>query len=646
MSIKKKLLVPYAIGILALCFCVAIAAYFVIDGELDRLAGEEIKRGLAVAEDSVKENCIQLQTLGAVAAKQPAWIAAVKNKDKAAVRALAKDLMQSGGIDVVTVSDSMGTVIARGHSEKAGDNVLNQPNVERAIKGEATGGIESGTVVKLTFRAGYPITSEGKVVGVITLGLDTLSNHKFVDKVKSLTGLEYTIFDGDVRYSTTVTKSGLRTVGTKMDNKAITNLVLERGENFFGNLSVLGNNYKTYYVPLKNSAGKICGMIVSARLNDDIAAAKMKLLFMIGFPVVIVGGVVVTVGYFAIRHFTNSIERVVAALADISQGEGDLTRRLPVESNDEIGRLSQCFNAFVEKIQVTIRLIAENASTLAGASTELTATASQMAQGADASARESAAVAAAAEEMSVNMQSVSGSTDQMSSNVRVVAAAVEELTASIGEIAKSAEQAARVAGEAASLSSNSNMEILELGAAADQIGKVTEVIEEIAEQTNLLALNATIEAARAGESGKGFAVVATEVKELAKQTAAATEDIRRRIEGIQTSTGKTVTAIASISEVIEKVSDVSRTIASAVEEQSITTKEIAKNIAQTSSAAETVARGVSETALAGREISRNIVLVDQAAKQSANGASNTQEAGAELSRLAERLQGMVRQFKA
>jgi methyl-accepting chemotaxis protein len=140
-------------------------------------------------------------------------------------------------------------------------------------------------------------------------------------------------------------------------------------------------------------------------------------------------------------------------------------------------------------------------------------------------------------------------------------------------------------------------------------------------------------------------VVATEVKELAKQTATATEDIRRRIEGIQDSTGGAVKSIGDISEVIAKVNDVSRTIASAVEEQTITTKEIAQNISQTSTAAESVSKGVAESASASREISRNIAGVDQAAKQTAQGASQTQTASQELSQLAETMQTLVSQFR-
>jgi len=212
-------------------------------------------------------------------------------------------------------------------------------------------------------------------------------------------------------------------------------------------------------------------------------------------------------------------------------------------------------------------------------------------------------------------------------------------------VSKSAERAAGVADNAAQLVSTSNSQIGELGGAADEIGKVIEVIQDIAEQTNLLALNATIEAARAGDAGKGFAVVATEVKELAKQTASATEDIRKRIKGIQGSSGRAVKSISDISDVVKQVNELSRMIASAVEEQSITTKEIARNMVQSSTAAQMVSRGVAESATATHEITRNIVGVDQAARQSAQGAAQTQTTGRELSSVAEQLQGLVGQFK-
>ena len=345
------------------------------------------------------------------------------------------------------------------------------------------------------------------------------------------------------------------------------------------------------------------------------------------------------------RMIVKPIKRTVDMIKDIAQGEGDLTRRLDASAKDEIGELARWFNAFVEKLQGIIKQIAGNAKTLAGSSTELSATASQLASGAEETTNQSGTVASAAEEMATNMNNMAAATEQMTTNVKTVAAATEQMTASISEIAKNAEQASIVAGNAAEMAQSSNQVIGKLGSAADEIGKVIQVIQDIAEQTNLLALNATIEAARAGDAGKGFAVVATEVKELAKQTAEATEDIRGRIEGIQSSTGEAIKSIGSISEVIQQVNEISRTIASAVEEQSVTTKEIAQNVAQTSSAAETVSVGVTQSAMASKEITQNIAGVDQAAKQTAQGAAQTQIAGAELSKLAEELQMLVGQFQ-
>jgi methyl-accepting chemotaxis protein len=378
--------------------------------------------------------------------------------------------------------------------------------------------------------------------------------------------------------------------------------------------------------------------------NKMTSASNMANTLVISFAVVgiflgLVLAIVIT------RMIVKPINRTVNMIKDIAQGEGDLTKRLDASAKDEIGDLARWFNTFVEKLQGIIKQIAGNAKTLAGSSTELSATANQLASGAEETTNQSGTVASAAEQMAANMNNMAAATEQMTTNVKTVAAATEEMTASISEIAKNAEQASTVAGNAATMAQSSNETIGQLGNAADEIGKVIQVIQDIAEQTNLLALNATIEAARAGDAGKGFAVVATEVKELAKQTAEATEDIRGKIEGIQSSTGLAVKSIGSISEVIQQVNEISRTIASAVEEQSVTTKEIAQNVAQTSSAAETVSVGVTQSAMASKEITQNIAGVDQAAKQTAQGAAQTQTAGVELSKLAEELQTLVGQFK-
>ncbi|MBN2021306.1 MAG: methyl-accepting chemotaxis protein [Pirellulales bacterium] len=362
--------------------------------------------------------------------------------------------------------------------------------------------------------------------------------------------------------------------------------------------------------------------------------------------IVLVGtAFLLVVFWWVARSITRPLDRTIALLKDIAQGEGDLTRRLDASGKDELSRLGKWFNTFVDKLQGIIRDVAGDAANVSTSSGKLASTAADMAQGADQMSRQSATVASAAEEMSINMVNMSASTEEMTANVKTVADAVKEMTASIAEIAKNAEQASSVAGNAARLAESSNENIGQLGVAAVEIGKVIETIQDIAEQTNLLALNATIEAARAGDAGKGFAVVATEVKELAKQTAEATEDIRARIEGIQSSADGAVKSINEISLVIQEVNGVSKTIASAVEEQSATTNEIARNISETSDAAQIVATGVAESASATQEIAKNVGQMDHAVKQTAQGAGLTQEASGELTEVAGRLQTLVGQFK-
>ena len=160
---------------------------------------------------------------------------------------------------------------------------------------------------------------------------------------------------------------------------------------------------------------------------------------------------------------------------------------------------------------------------------------------------------------------------------------------------------------------------------------MVKVITSIAQQTNLLALNATIEAARAGDAGKGFAVVANEVKELARQTAAATEDISQKIDAIQHDTRSAMDAIAQISAVIDQISALQNTTASAVEEQTATTNEIARN--------------ASEVAKGGSEIARNVTSVSETARHTAQGAGNVLDSAKELARLAADLNRVVEQFR-
>ncbi len=375
-------------------------------------------------------------------------------------------------------------------------------------------------------------------------------------------------------------------------------------------------------------------------ISDRRVAVLKNIQYVAGAVALVV---FITVIMYIRRRVVRPLKSALAVANAVAAG--DLTQTCPVSTNHEVGQLSEALNKMCVDLKGMVRGILENSHSLKGSAGNLDTTATQLNVGANETTQQSATVAAAAEEMSVNMANMASSTEQMSGNVKTVSNSVGEMTSAIGEVARSAEQAANVADNAARLAETSNTKIAHLGSAADEIGKVIEVIQDIAEQTNLLALNATIEAARAGDAGKGFAVVATEVKELAKQTGDATEDIRQRIESIQESTTEAVTSISEIAEEVGKVNEASRTIASAVEEQSITTKEIAQNVAQAASGTESVSMGVSETATATREVTENISKVDQNAKRTCGDAEQTQTASETIANLAEELQSLVGQFK-
>ncbi len=353
--------------------------------------------------------------------------------------------------------------------------------------------------------------------------------------------------------------------------------------------------------------------------------------------------VVPTVSILLARRLTKPISRTVDVIEVMSTG--DLTKRIEIESHDELGDLGHGFNAFADKLQSTMRGLKDDTTTLSESADDLMNTASRLSDAAAKSTTQSVTVAAAAEEMSVNMNNMADSTRQVSSTISGTANALGQMEETITEIARSAERSAQVAGDVAKLTAESNQEIGSLGTSAEEIGKVIEVIQDIADQTNLLALNATIEAARAGEAGKGFAVVATEVKELAKQTASATEDIRGKIEAIQGTTGDVINSIEQITKGIDSVNEVTRSIASAVEEQSITTKEMSNNVSDVASAAETIAIGVEQSAEASREISVNIAGMRSGAKQASASAAKTRIGSNELSSIAERLDVLMKEFQ-
>ena len=309
----------------------------------------------------------------------------------------------------------------------------------------------------------------------------------------------------------------------------------------------------------------------------------------------------------------------VEVVLDVVQSavDGDFTRELDISGDDAVGQLAGGLSSLLGTLRDSMASIGQTADALGVAAEQLTILSQGMGDGASVTSDKAA--------------SASSSSSEVSASIQTVASAAEEMTASIREIAQNATEAASVATGAVGVASQAQDTVASLGESSAEIGQVIKVITSIAQQTNLLALNATIEAARAGDAGKGFAVVANEVKELAKETAKATEDIGRKIEAIQGDTSGAVSAISEISEVIGRINDIQTTIASAVEEQTATTNEIARSVTEAAGGANGIADDISQVA--------------SAADDTRQGAQNTLQSATELAAMAAELKALVGRFR-
>jgi len=359
---------------------------------------------------------------------------------------------------------------------------------------------------------------------------------------------------------------------------------------------------------------------VSATIRNSLIAAAIAGLF--GLAVVL----------FFERTVLRAIAGITHRMTTLSKGD-HAAAIVGAERRDEIGAMAQALGVFRDSMIETERLRADQEETrrrteaerrqamlaladrfessVGGVVNAVTAAADELQTTAQ-------SMTAIAEETARQSQTVATASDQMTQNVQTVASATEELSSSIGEITSQVAESTRIVGQAVTQANDTNDKVRSLAEAAQKIGDVVRLINDIAGQTNLLALNATIEAARAGEAGKGFAVVASEVKTLATQTGKATDEIADQVRAIQDATRTSVEAIGGISGTINRVSEISTVIASAVEEQGSATQEISRNVQQAATGA--------------TEVSSNIGGVTAAAQQTGAAASQVLASAGDLAK--------------
>jgi methyl-accepting chemotaxis protein len=403
-------------------------------------------------------------------------------------------------------------------------------------------------------------------------------------------------------------------------------------------------NYRQYSAALEALViyNKREGERGEAGIAESLSKAGSGILLVLGLALAFA----IVTSIWVTRSIVGPMGATVSHLERLSKG--DFLHELPAEylqRGDEVGAQSRAMQAMSISLRSMIQEVSGGIRTLAASSANLKSTSTDMNAGSQDASNRAHQVAAAAEEMSGNVGLVAGSMEHATTNLANVAAATQEMTATISEIAVNSERARAITAEATRQAARISDQMNQLGDAAREIGKVTEAITEISSQTNLLALNATIEAARAGAAGKGFAVVANEIKALAQQTAGATEDIKARIGGVQSSTAQSVGEIRKVSEVIAQVSEIVGSIAAAIEEQAAATKDIARNINEASLGVQDTNIRISESAQVTNAIASDIVAVHQAATGMARGSETVNEGASELALVADRLRESVAGFQ-
>ena len=604
MGLKTRISAALILVSMATALLVLIGSIWIISGIIDRADERELRGQYSALVSRLDQESRQATAMSAVVAQIPAVQEAVAANDRAALTALFGPgfaaLKSDYGVDQFQFHTPASASLFRVHQpQKFGDDLsgFRKTVVAANLERKAVVGLESG-VAGLGFRGVVPVALAGKHLGTVEFGL-TLGQ-SFFDQFKRERGIDVVLHvEGKGEFKNSVGTLGGRSFFTPAEYRRAS-----EGQFVIRQDKLDATPVATLLGPIKDFSGKPVGAVEIVMDNSEYVNAQNSAYLAGDRRLAIALLIAATAGYVVARGISGPILSITGVMRNLAEGRLD-TEVPGVGRRDEVGQMADAVEVFktnavacrrleaeqkeqevrtaaqrkadtdrlADEFEAAVGKIIETVSSAAGAlevsATDLTGTASR-------SQERATLVAAASEEASANVQSV--------------ASATEEMTSSVNEISRQVQESARIAHEAVDQAQKTNDRVGELAKAASRIGDVVELINTIAGQTNLLALNATIEAARAGEAGRGFAVVASEVKALAEQTAKATGEIGQQIAGIQSATHESVDAIQTIGATIGRMSEISATIASAVEEQGAATQEISRNVQQAAIGTQEVSR--------------------------------------------------------
>ena len=483
-------------------------------------------------------------------------------------------------------------------------------------------------------------------------------NFELADRLKSLSGDHVTIFRGDTRVATSFQgDDGKRPVGTKA-SAAVVDQVLTKGDNFTGEAEVLGNKYLCGYMPIKDSTGKVIGMLFAGIPTEQVESVQSEFIRAIVLATVLLLLLTGALSWFMLGRTLRPLELVGERLLTIADGNfrgEDLT----VTTSDEIGDLAHSANTLRSELQHLLISVASTAEQLAAASQQLTASATDTTRSVQQVADGVMKMAEGAGEQANELDTVAAQTEDMGEEMRKLLSASEEMRTAAMNSRTGAEKGRAAVGEAVEAMSQMTTQMAEatqtvdaLGERSKEIGKIVETISAIAEQTNLLALNAAIEAARAGEAGRGFSVVADEVRKLAEQSGSAAQDIAKLIGDIQKDNtaamdamGKQNVSVQTSSGIVNNAGAAFMEIDSLVNELYGHIELSMTSINQATTSGDSVRESVQKIRDVSQDVASNAQTISAATEEQASIMHEISDASNDLAQMAQKLQDEVAKFK-